>query len=131
MLKTTLLRSMSWKGELSGGYILLNKGQCLCVYVCLFSIEPLGLGHLIGRQSRSGRICSQCCSGAMVPHFQVEFIKWRSVLNRYFLSIVYDHRDRDNVWLSQHTWVITLNLRLNPHFKTSFESYQATPCHPG
>ena len=40
---------------------------------CIIFLDP---------KSRSGRIWAQCASGAVVPHFQEEFIKQKSRVSR-------------------------------------------------
>ena len=35
----------------------------------------VGVGHLFGPQTRSGRAWAQCPSGSVVTHFQGDFIK--------------------------------------------------------
>ena len=66
------------------------------------------VGHLIG------------------PQFRI-FFKIKNVVNGPYSA---QPQGQANVWLSQHTLVIILNLTTTYFFKTSFESSQATPGNP-
>ena len=85
-----------------------------------------------------GRTWTPCASGAVVTHFQGEFIKSMSqcmfqigTSSQQGMAEGTGHWAggpwKANVWLSQHTFLIRLNLIISIFFlKTSFESSRAT-----
>ena len=60
----------------------------------------VGVSHLIGPNSGSGRTWARCASGAVVLHFHREFITWKlwCMFQIGLLPIGHDHRDRALGW---------------------------------